>query len=233
MDKGVIACSIVSIYDVCNKIFKPFVQADGSTTRQFGGTGLGLSISLRLTEMMEGSIAVESTPDVGTCFTVTLPLKFIHKVDKSVKEQLPRICNSDGPRLRILYAEDDPTNNLFGTLLLKKLGHEVAVAVNGRECLEILDQNEFDLLLMDIQMPVMNGEDALYEIRKKEQETGFYLPVIALTAFSMREDIEHYLEVGFDGYVSKPFSIDELVSEMERVMEKYSCNALSCIQVDI
>ncbi len=207
--------------DALDKIFMPFVQADGSTTRKYGGTGLGLSISLRLTEMMGGSIAVESTPDVGTCFTVTLPLKFIHKVDKSVKEQLPHICISDGPRLRILYAEDDPTNNLFGKLLLKKLGHDVAVAENGRECLEILDQTEFDLLLMDIQMPVMNGEDALYEIRKKEQETGFYLPVIALTAFSMRADIEHYLEVGFDGYVSKPLSINELVSEMKRVMDKF------------
>ena len=207
--------------EALDKIFRPFVQADGSTTRKYGGTGLGLSICLSLTELMGGRIAVESTPDIGSCFTVTLPLGSIDNVGQAVEEHFSRVLCCDVPRLRILYVEDDPVNILFGRSLLKKLGHDIAVAENGRECLETLNQHEFDLLLMDIQMPVMGGEDALYEIRKKEQETGLRLPVIALTAFSMRGDQERYLKAGFDGYLSKPLTVHELVSEMKRVMDKY------------
>jgi PAS domain S-box-containing protein len=203
--------------DALERIFKPFVQEDGSTTRKYGGTGLGLSISQRLVELQGGNIAVESTQGVGSCFTITLPFSIVHKAEPAVKTNTNMAFNLNGPRLRILYVEDDQTNIFFGKSLLNKLGHDVTTAENGKECLDALAQNQFDIVLMDIQMPIMNGEDALYELRKSEQGSEKHLPVIALTAFSMRGDKERFLEAGFDGYVSKPLSIKELVQEMNRL----------------
>ena len=203
--------------DALDRIFKAFVQEEGSTTRKYGGTGLGLSISQRLAELLGGSISVESTQGVGSCFTVTLPLGIVHKVEPAIITNINSFINSDGPRLRILYAEDDQTNIFFGKTLLNKLGHDVTIAENGRECLAVLEQNKFDIVLMDIQMPIMNGAEAITEIRNKEKGTAFHQPVIALTAFAMRGDNKHYLEDGFDGFVSKPLSIKELVQEMNRL----------------
>jgi CheY-like chemotaxis protein len=118
-----------------------------------------------------------------------------------------------------MIVEDDPTNIMFGAALLRKMGHDVAVTENGRECLAALDQHLFDLVMMDIQMPVMNGKEALCEIRRREQESGLHLPVIAVTACSMRGDRERFLDSGFDGYVSKPLVAEELMIEIRRVTE--------------
>jgi PAS domain S-box-containing protein len=199
-------------------IFKPFTQEDGSTTRKFGGTGLGLTISLRLAEIMGGTISVESSPGTGSCFTLTLPFT-IGKEIVTIQTATPQTATGwDGPPLRILFAEDDQVNIKFGSILLNKIGHGVTVVKNGRECLAALEQNTFDLVLMDVNMPVMNGEEALREIRTKEQGTTKHQPVIAVTAYSMRGDMERFLEEGFDGYVSKPLVTRALVSEMKRVM---------------
>ena len=204
--------------EALEKIFIPFVQEDGSTTRRFGGTGLGLTISRRLAELMQGSICVESTPGVGSCFRVALPFTTVQKAD-AVDATPPKAKISwDGPALRILFAEDNPINLKFGMLLLKKQGHHVTAVVNGSECLSALEQGTFDLVLMDIQMPVMSGDDALREIRRKELGTILRQPVIALTAYALRGEKERFLEEGFDGYVSKPIDISELISEMKRVM---------------
>jgi signal transduction histidine kinase/CheY-like chemotaxis protein len=199
-------------------IFKPFVQEDGSITRKFGGTGLGLTISRRLTELMGGSITAESTPAVGSCFRITLPLAVAQGPDAKIIVPNDAPKTWDGPSLRVLLVEDNPINITFGTRLLRKLGHDVMAVVNGRECLAALQNSTFDLVLMDIQMPVINGEEAMREIRKNELATGVHLPIIAQTAYALRGEKDHFLEEGFDGYVSKPLVIDELVKELWRVL---------------
>lgn len=199
------------------KIFMPFSQAEGSTTRCFGGTGLGLTISRRLVELMEGNLSVESTLGVGSCFRVILPFAFVQKVETEEVSLQKAKLSWDGPALRILFAEDDATNIIFGCSLLRKLGHEVVMAENGRDCLSALETGTFDLVLMDIQMPIMNGNEALREIRRKEQGLACHLPVIAQTAYALRGAKESFLQEGFDGYLSKPLDIKELIYEMKRV----------------
>jgi signal transduction histidine kinase/ActR/RegA family two-component response regulator len=200
-----------------DQIFEPFVQESGSTTRLYGGTGLGLSICRQLVELMGGSIAVESSPGVGSCFSVTIPFSVVHAADTTEARMPKAMTGYDCPPLRILYVEDNATNLTYGMALLKKLGHDVVTAENGRECLVVLAGSTFDLVLMDIQMPVMNGEEALLAIRSREQDSPNHLPVIALTAFSMRGEQERFLEEGFDGYISKPIGISNMIREIKRV----------------
>ena len=118
-----------------------------------------------------------------------------------------------------MLVDDDQVNIKFGYSLLKRQGHIVTTAENGKQCLAALENGAFDIVLMDIQMPVMNGEEALLEIRAKEHGTTNHLPVIALTAYSMRGDKDRLQEAGFDGYISKPLYIKDLVDEMKRVWE--------------
>jgi CheY-like chemotaxis protein len=198
-------------------IFTPFTQEDGSISRKFGGTGLGLTISRCLAELMGGTISVESRQGVGSCFTVTLPFSVGSEIS-TIRTTAAIPIGWEGPPLRILFAEDDEINIKFGISLLNKMGHDVSVARNGTECLTALEQGRFDLVLMDIQMPVMNGEEALREIRAKEQRTMDHQLVIAMTAFSMRGDMERFLGEGFDGYLSKPLITTQLVAEMKRVL---------------
>jgi signal transduction histidine kinase/ActR/RegA family two-component response regulator len=199
-------------------IFQPFSQEDVSTTRRFGGTGLGLAISQSLAELMDGSITVESTQGVGSCFKVTLPLSVVSKTYPRKDETTKMTALWDGEPLRILVAEDNPVNINFVLSLLVKLGHDAVAVENGRDCLAALEQGEYDLVLMDIQMPIMNGEDALREIRRKDLETSRHQPVIALTAYSLRGEQERFLKQGFDGYVSKPIDITVFMDEVKRVL---------------
>ena len=204
--------------EALEKIFKPFVQEDGSTTRQFGGTGLGLTISRRLAELMGGDISVESTQGVGSRFILKL-LFALPTIQHTTETEAPVVIPAwDGPSLRILLVEDNPINMKFGTVLLGKHGHRVVTAENGKESLEALDHGTFDLVLMDVQMPDMNGEEALRLIRTKERGTSSHQRVVALTARALRGEKDRFLSEGFDGYLTKPMLTKELVDEMKRVM---------------
>ena len=208
--------------DALDRIFQPFTQEHISTARRYGGTGLGLAISQQLAVLMGGSISVESTPGEGSCFTVTLPFSLAHGTGTGVVAPQASHGLWDGPRLRLLFAEDSPASITFGTTLLKKLGFDVVAAENGKECLAALQSGTFDAVLMDIQMPVMDGEETIREIRRLECETAGHLPVIALTAFSMRGDRERFLAAGFDGYVSKPIAVPDLMRELRQVLRQNS-----------
>ena len=206
---------------VADDIFKPFVQAESSTTRQYGGSGLGLTISRKLAELMGGSIAVESTEGVGSTFSVLLPFQVVHQVVQEISAPTAEVPTAlwTGAPLRILLAEDNQINWQLGKALLKKMGHAVTLAENGREALAALERETFDLVLMDIQMPVMDGEQALAVIREREMRTGAHQQVLALTAYALKGEEEKFLAAGFDGYVSKPLEVKNLVAEMKRVLD--------------
>jgi len=206
---------------VADDIFKPFVQADSSMTRRYGGSGLGLAISRRLAELMDGSISVESEEGVGSIFRALLPFPVIHQLAQeqgAPAAEAPTALWTGAP-LKVLLAEDNEINKQFSVALLKKMGHQFEVAENGKEALAALEAAAFDLVLMDIQMPVMDGHEALAVLRERERSTGAHLPVIALTAHALKGEEEGFLAAGFDGYVSKPLEVKKLVAEMKRVLE--------------
>ncbi len=204
--------------DAQERIFQPFEQENGSTTHTFGGTGLGLTISQRLAELMGGRIAVESRLGEGSCFTVRVPFAVAQPVEVTAESGRASSTFKVGLPLRVLVTEDDRINTRYCMALLKMLGADAAIAENGRGCLDLLQKERFDLVLMDIRMPVMSGDEALQELRSKELETGAHQPVIALTAYSLRGDRERFLEMGFDGYLSKPLEPELLVREIKRVL---------------
>jgi PAS domain S-box-containing protein len=201
-----------------DKIFEPFTQASGVNSQNYGGSGLGLSISQSLAALMGGSLRVESRVGAGSTFHLILPLKRKtgHVAEKTLAGSEVPLWK--GLTLSVLLAEDNPVNAQFITTILENLGHKVTHAGNGRVAIDLVKANAFDLVLMDIQMPVMDGVDALSIVRELEQVSGRPLIVIALTAFALIGDQEKYLEMGFDGYLSKPFTTRALVDEMLRVL---------------
>ncbi len=201
------------------KIFDPFAQADSSTTRRFGGTGLGLTICRQLAELMGGEISVESEPGQGSSFHLTLPFGVSSAAAAQQTETAaargPLVWH--GPLLTVLVAEDNSMNLQFLVGLMNKLQFRTVAAENGQEALNRWQEGGIDLILMDIQMPVMGGEEALQQLRQAEQGTGRHTPVIALTAHALRGDEERLRAAGFDGYLSKPLNMQALLQELERV----------------
>ena len=196
-------------------IFDPFVQADASTTRKFGGTGLGLSISRHLVELMGGSITVESQPDQGSRFIIVIPLNAADRDD--VKRHHDAMPTHDSRRdrraLRILVAEDHPLNALVTTELLERHGHETVHVENGLEAVARVQQERFDLILMDLHMPEMDGIEATREIRKHPIHGD--IPVIALTADAFVKQHAALHDAGMNGVVTKPFTDNELLSAIQ------------------
>jgi CheY-like chemotaxis protein/anti-sigma regulatory factor (Ser/Thr protein kinase) len=199
-------------------VFQPFTQADGSTTRKHGGTGLGLTICTRLVELMDGKIWVESEVGRGSTFHFTSRLhkqalpSALEAPSSITAAPLTAGAAASSEPLSILLAEDHPVNRKLAVLILERQGHQVTSAENGREALAALEQGSFDLALMDVQMPEMDGLEATQLIREREKGTGCHIPILAMTAHAMEGDREKCLAAGMDGYVSKPVRLTELLT---------------------
>ena len=215
-------------------VFNSFTQADGSITRQFGGTGLGLSISLQLVEMMGGEIWIDSPVPThkknnrygpGTSMNFTVCLKKVKSDFESSEspiyssEKMDQIIKRDEP-FHALLVEDEVINRMLLSALLEQKNIKVTVAENGQEALEKLQKNNFDLIVMDLQMPVMDGLQATLKIRKKELGTDQKIPIIAITARAMQQDKEKCFAAGMDGYVSKPINQEKFFQQIEKCLTR-------------
>lgn len=213
--------------DYVEKIFESFTQAGTDVARKFGGTGLGLTISKQLVDLMQGEIKVETKLGEGTKFSVIIPL--VESENQTAIDETPIIDHSKREqlsKLNILLAEDNEFNRMVAEDTLKELlpGIRLDIAVNGQEAVDKVASGNYDIVLMDIQMPVMDGVDATIHIRNKLTEPAKDVSIIAMTANVLQEDVQKYFDVGMNAYVSKPFQPDELLLKMASVIEDLDIN---------
>lgn len=206
--------------EVLGKVFDPFTQADSSITRRFGGTGLGLTICNQLAELMGGRIWVESVEGKGSHFYIDLPFA-VSRVTAQTELLTPdfEIIPTSNKPLTVLVADDNHLNQQTTVLLLKKFGHSSRCANNGKMALEEWQEGNIDLILMDIHMPVMGGIEALQAIRALESTAGTHTPIVALTADALKSTEQKLLDKGFDGYLSKPVMMADLLSILKHTSE--------------
>jgi signal transduction histidine kinase/CheY-like chemotaxis protein len=199
----------------CSKLFQPFTQIDSSDRREFGGTGLGLSISRRLVELMHGDIGVNSEPGVGSTFWFSLPLEEGTRPQNEPYTAAPTTRTLLSSQVKpVLVVEDNAVNQRVAVRLLQKLGYQTDTARNGQEAIDKLAGQDYSVVLMDCQMPVMDGFEATRILRSKEQTRR--IPIVALTARAMKEDEQRCLEAGMDAHLSKPIDVQRLADVLAR-----------------
>jgi PAS domain S-box-containing protein len=200
-------------------IFEPFAQASAGYTRKYEGAGLGLSICKQLVDNMGGTIVAENRAGGGARFTLELPLR-VPREAAGAAESSPEPADSPTGSGRILVAEDDEVNRFAIRKILERAGYEVCTVENGKAALEALGEDAFDLILMDVQMPLMDGISATKALRKGEAgASASTLPILALTAYAMRGDEETMLEAGMDAYLPKPVERDALLRSIEQLLK--------------
>ena len=202
---------------VLNRMFEPFTQADSSTTRHYGGTGLGLAICRELSDLMGGTVNGASKPGAGSTFWIDIPFAAAIGEEPDIPEPADNgePVSWATPPL-VLVAEDNPVNQKVAVRTLERCGCEIDVVANGREALEALAARRYDAVLMDCQMPVMDGYDATTELRKRERNGGRRTPVIAMTAHAMNGAAERCLAAGMDDYIAKPVRRAQLIEALRR-----------------
>lgn len=203
-----------------DRIFTPFAQADASISRRYGGTGLGTTISKQLIELMDGEICIDSSVGKGSSFNFTVKLKEATASDTLIDKNDDK-DNIQIRSLNILLVEDIFENSELATLRLTQMGHITTLAKNGKEAIDFWqNDNPFDIILMDIHMPIMDGLTATKHIRELEKESGHHIPILAMSASVMTNEKEAYKQAGIDGVVAKPIDFKNLVSELKRVLPK-------------
>ena len=202
------------------KLFTPFTQGDVTTTRQYGGSGLGLSIVEQLVKLMGGEIQVESTPDIGSCFTILLPRTAYHPETMSAPTSTPPSAPEapDMSHLRVLIAEDNEINQLVVEAFLLECGTQATFVDNGARLVETVKSTQYDLILCDIRMPVMGGIEACTKIREFNPD----IPILAFTANVMQDDVRAYLEAGFTDVISKPVERLKLFEQLAGYLQPRS-----------
>jgi len=202
--------------DKLDEIFVPFTQVDGSLTRKYGGVGLGLSIVKKLLLIMEGSITVANNESGGTTTCIAIPFKITEPPILEETDQINDIARENFSSLKILIAEDDNVNQLTISSFVKKMGHIPLCANDGAEALQLLQSDQFDLILMDIQMPNLDGLETTIAIRNSNEKFS-KIPIIALTAHAMAGDRERFLAHGMNGYLSKPIILEDLKNAINQI----------------
>lgn len=221
-----VACYTISIRDegkgispyFIDRIFNPFEREKDTTTSGIVGTGLGLAITKSAVETLGGTIDVKSVLNEGSEFIVKLDSKYFNE-ESELKHEIKNTVSFEGKR--ILMVEDNELNREIATRLLSDIGFKVECAVNGQEAVDkLVESNDgyYDLIYMDIMMPVLNGYDATYKIRNLESEVKKNIPIIAMTANAFDEDVKKSTERGMNGHIAKPFSVDEIVRETSKVL---------------
>jgi len=210
-------------------IFDVFTEAHNSTARRYGGTGLGLAICKKLVEMMRGQIWVDSVEGKGSTFRFTIIFGHRPHITSNLKEGSAEQSISDAlpehvKNLRILVAEDNMINQKISVRIIEKFGWQVKAVINGQEVLDLLNNQSFDVILMDDQMPVLDGVAATQVIRREEKQTGQHMIIIAMTANAMAGDRERYIAAGMDGYVSKPIDRSLLYNEIVTLVSQRHSN---------
>ena len=204
--------------DKIEHVFEPFTQADGSLGRRYQGTGLGLGIVKRLVELMGGSVSVDSDLGQGTAVHIVVSTALPGPALKLARERRQR-SRVPGARLRVLVAEDSRINRILVVRVLQKLGHEAVEARDGREALALLAGQPFDLLLLDVQMPEVDGLEVTRSVREgRDGVLDRTIPIIAMTAHAMKGDREFFLDAGMDGYIAKPFDLDQFSEVLREVL---------------